>query len=287
MPESAEVKIIADVLNKNLKDKKLISIEVNSKSRYGKDGQIPKYDQLHPLLPLKIDQIWSRGKVIMFQLEGDIYITSQLGMEGKWSPQPLNHSGVILTLEGEEKWYYDDTRHMGILTIYFDVESLEMIKFKEHGPDLLISALMIFDQYQPVHSLQIPLYWEEWLRCINNGRLSKKPIGEYLKEQKRFSGIGNYLRAHILYISKISPFRLLGQLNEEEKIILYNNSIKTVYESYKAGGLTVWTYMSPEGKRGTFKVLVYGQETDPEGNKVEQYKSKGKQTIWWVPAVQK
>ena len=43
-----------------------------------------------------------------------------------------------------------------------------------------------------------------------------KSIGLVIMDQKIISGIGNYLRADILYLSKINPFRKVKKLNNYE-----------------------------------------------------------------------
>ena len=47
-------------------------------------------------------------------------------------------------------------------------------------------------------------------------RYEEKKIGNLIVDQKVISGIGNYLRADILYQSTISPYRTIKSLNEED-----------------------------------------------------------------------
>jgi endonuclease VIII len=299
MPEGPETKIISDFLNKNLSGKTLLSIEINSKSRYYKLGQIEGYDTLLNYLPLKVSRVWTRGKVIVFELQNDIYITSQLGMEGWWNTKPGNHSGVIFNFGFqiigpinlnviEDRYYYDDSRHMGNISIYMSQHSLNTMKFKSHGPDLLLAALINNNaiDVRSLHPLQIPMSYDEWVKCIKNKRVGNKIIAEYLHDQKKFSGIGNYCRAHIMYLCRISPFRKLSDLTEQNIYDLYVHSLNTLYQSYMAKGLTVWTYMTPEGEKGSFEVLVYNKTHDPYGNPVQVYKDGKKQSIHWVPNMQ-
>lgn len=295
MPEAIEVAIIAQYLNKNVSGKILTSIEWNEKSRYFKPNRqgivgIPDYDQLVPYLPRKIMRVWSRGKVIVFELENNIYITSQLAMEGKWINQPLNHSGVIFNISGE-KWYYDDIRHMGQISIYLSMESLNLNKFKDHGPDLLLTALVKSGKIDTstLHPLQIIIEIDEWKRHITNKRIANKRISDYLKIQSKFSGIGNYLRSHILYETKIRPDRPLCQLSDYEIESLYYVALDTLLLCYSHHGLTIESYWDPEGIKGTFPVKAYGKTHDEYGNPIIKTKftnSKSEQYIHWAPNIQ-
>jgi formamidopyrimidine-DNA glycosylase len=51
-----------------------------------------------------------------------------------------------------------------------------------------------------------------------------KAIGNVLMNQKVISGIGNYLRSEILYVSKINPFRIVKNISDNELKEIFNNS---------------------------------------------------------------
>jgi formamidopyrimidine-DNA glycosylase len=242
-------------------------------------------------LPRKIVRVWCRGKVIVFELEDDMYITSQLGMEGKWSHTPLYHSGLILNLEDNEKWYYDDSRHMGNIFIYLDVKSLETIRFKDHGPDMLLTALVKTGRIDvsTLHPLETTVSIEDWRRAITNKRIGTKKLCDFLKLQKYISIHGNYSRCDCMYIAKIRPDRQLNQLSEYEIDSLYYISLDVLLESYLNNGLTIYTFSSPEGIKGTYQTKVYGRTHDINGYPVVKSKfsnSKSEQTVHWVPQVQ-
>lgn len=311
MPEGCEIRIISEYLNKHISGKTLLNIEWNEKSRYFKPNRqgivgIPSYDELLRYLPRKVIRIWPRGKVIVFELEGNIFITSQLAMEGKWSNTPLNHSGVVFnfgfvfpstTIGGnninviQDRWYYDDSRHMGQFSIYMNQHSLNTLKFKDHGPDLLLTALVQTNNIDvsTLHPLQITMSIEEWRKCISNKRIAKKRISDYLKDQERFSGLGNYLRSNILYEAKIRPDRPLCQLSTYEIDLLYYTSLHILLDAYQHRGLSLKSWQDPEGIGGTYPSKVYGRTHDDNGYPVIKSKftkSKSEQSIHWVPQVQ-
>ena len=106
-------------------------------------------------------------------------------------------------------------------------------------------------------------------------------------DQSKFSGIGNYLRAEILYQCRISPWRKLSELSEKEQELLYFTTLKIMKRSYESNGKTLKSYVTPEGHNGKFRCVVYGCSSDPDGNIIKTEKDSTGRMIHWVPAVQK
>jgi len=117
---------------------------------------------------------------------------------------------------------------------------------------------------------------------------SRNSIAEVLMDQGAFSGVGNYIRAEALYLSKLSPFRPAHKLSEDELKTLCQSIITVMEESYQHQGATIHTYKTAFGEEGKYSTLfkVYGQEKDPLGNKIITQKTPDKRTIHWCPAVQ-
>jgi formamidopyrimidine-DNA glycosylase len=107
--------------------------------------------------------------------------------------------------------------------------------------------------------------------------------------QSVISGIGNYLKAEILYACQISPHRLCKDITAEEYGNLYSACVWLPRLSYKLGGATLATYKDADGKVGEFsrRFAVYNQKTDPYGQTVIKEVTKDKRTTHWVPGVQK
>ena len=121
------------------------------------------------------------------------------------------------------------------------------------------------------------------------------------------SGIGNYLVAEILYDAKINPHKKLTDLTAKKILQLAHSMKKIVKRAYydnKTGYMdnfknfmakhkervdkNIFPNYHPDIKIGTgFQFKVYGQETDPKGNKVKQDNIIKDRTIHWVPKIQK
>lgn len=278
MPEGPEVRITTDFLKKYI-GKYLYNISIKS-GRYEKNKEIPGW--LYHNQTSKLIDVNCKGKFIYFtfqQGKKEFYLFSTLGMTGMWSDKVLKHSRVSLSfLEKEDddpnldllELYFNDIRNFGTLKFSADKKELTK-KLNSLGPDILAKDVTI-------------------LEFIN--RFNKKPnitIAECLMNQSVISGIGNYLKAEILYNSHISPHRLIKDITNLEWIALHFNSTVQIRRSYKLGGATIATYRQPNGEEGLYnrRFAVYNQDTDPLGNKVIRETTADKRTTHWVPNLQK
>lgn len=276
MPEGPEVHTIGDWLEEELYDAIIHNIDYNASSRYNKTGLVG-LEELRELLPLQINEIRAIGKKIIFYLKHetcDIFLISSLMMEGKWIWQDTKHSDLWfeVTRPDEEETsnlYFNDSRHFGTLEIIFGQEAINE-RMRDVGPDLLSEEISD----------------DDWLRQIRYSRIKNKKIGLFLMEQKYFSGIGNYLRAEILYAAKISPHRPLLKLSDDEALTIFRHARRLINESYHAQGATLATYTNPHGGKGMFKVVVYNQRYDPLGNEVIKEDIGDKRSTHWVPSIQ-
>ena len=105
-------------------------------------------------------------------------------------------------------------------------------------------------------------------------------------KQKYTSGIGNYLKAEVLYRAKMNPTKKLHELSDNEIKTLYDSIMFQLILSYQHHGLTIKSYWDPEGRPGTCPRQVYGKPKDLLGNPVEKFKDSKERTVHWVPSVQ-
>lgn len=285
MPEGVEILIQTNILREKYLGKILIAINYTKKFQKGgiKNREIAK-------MPFIIQNIWCRGKVIVFTLYNKgkyIYMTSQLGMDGQWRSNPGEYTNLWMTL-GEpvgnghyqpvEYIYYDDMRHYGIIEFHKALDNI----WKRHGPCMMTTALKLYDKVPTFNVNNEIVTLERYTKEIRNKRFKNKRLAEFMMDQKRVSGIGNYLRAEILYQSKISPFRLLTDLSDKDIKTLYDNSLNVMFRSYKQKGKYYQGTRCGDG----FQLLVYKKETDPNGFVVLKQKDKENRMCYYVPEVQ-
>lgn len=261
MPEGPEVHCLSEFLNELYSGRVLHGIEINEKSRYFKEG-FPGF--LDMKFPIPLLSISAYGKKLIFKFPTG-FLVSSLGLEGHWLTFPRNNTGLVLKFD--KPLYYDDSRHFGRCTFCRTQAGLDQL-LKDTGPDWLADEIS----------------YSQFVFVIQKHPRMK--LCDFLLEQKYFSGIGNYLKAEILYEAKLNPHRELATLKEEIPI-LYDAIKNIIHEAYMAGGTSVYTWVDPLGRKGSFVLKVYNKKTDPNGYKVlAETITKKSRTTYWVPQIQ-
>jgi len=258
MPEGPEVLIIAEILNKELIGKKIVNSTIDSMKKF---------------LPLNVYKITSKGKKILFLLDNQlgekIVIISSLGMTGFWFFDEHKHTREVFEFE-DKKLYYDDIRNFGSIKVCSSINEYRDA-MKDVGLCLMKERSFITEGFM--------------LQTFKNKRLMSKPVGEFLLEQKRFSGIGNYLKSEILYEAEIDPRRILSTLSDIDILRIRSEIFKVMDNSYESGGFSMKDYKNPYGNKGNFVPKIYGKNIDPDGFMIEKIESD--RSTFWVPNIQK
>jgi formamidopyrimidine-DNA glycosylase len=301
MPEIVEIRKYCDFIKKQVLNKKLKSIKILG-GRYKKHGKFEGYKDIIDELPLKLLDVKSKGKFMYFIFEDDYILYCTLGLSGGWTfkkkgsdkykfpeimeflnvkdmdeyrDKSLNHLNIEFEFDKGILYFFDMLSY-GTISISNDDKKLEK-KLKTLGPDIM-DLDTSFDIFE-----------EQITKPVNKN----KKIGNVIVNQKLISGIGNYLRADILWIAKISPHRLVKNIDTKE--------LKKIYQASR--DLTWGDYDPKQGKK--LKILskniklpmnyerdffVYYEDEDINGEKVkkeELYEGSQKRMIYWVPTVQK
>ena len=292
MPEGVEVLIQTNILRNVYLNKNIINIMKTKKfQRNGlKNTQIAT-------LPLRIKDIWSRGKIIVFELSdtygNKIFMTSHLGMSGQWVSEKGDHTNLWFDLGYEHPdhpgyyyktrtLYYNDQRHFGTIEFHTDLTGI----WKRHGPCMMATSLVRYGHLdrKDLKPDQKLVSFDTYKTEIKNKRFkADKRIAEFMMDQTRVSGVGNYLRAEILYRSCISPLRTLKSLSDDEIRTLYNNTLLIMNESYTQKGRYYQGSKCGDG----FYLRVYKQGQDPNGHNVLTFHDKEKRMCYYVPEIQK
>lgn len=234
MPEGPEVRIFADCLAP-LIGHTIINIEYTSgcpdKFKVFEIGDV-------------LTDIYSHGKKLIFKLlrdESEHHLMNSVLMTGRWTYQ-LESYKFILTLikDGEE-----------FQIRYCDPRSLSLFKF---GDETNLLSDVGPDWLQGVE-------YDYFYTTITNHRIRNQEICKFLMDQKYTAGIGNYLKAEILFETRLHPQQKIGSLTDDIIADLYLNIIEIITKAYESGGLTIQTYYDPFGRKGVFEPKVYGKNT--------------------------
>jgi formamidopyrimidine-DNA glycosylase len=269
MPEGPEVRITTDFLTQFV-GKGMTGYSILS-GRYNKRGNIPGDNVV--TLPARVIAAECKGKFIYITFTEDnneYYLFSTLGMTGMWSSKRHKHARFVIFFDDGSELYYNDIRNFGTLKFIKDKDILDK-KLKSLGPDILTAEI------------DCQGFRNRFIKKQN------KTIAECLMNQSVIAGVGNYLKAEILWNSKMSPNRLVRDITNEEWHDLYYNTLTQSQRSYKLGGATIESYRQPNGKEGLYsrRFAVYNQKTDPNGRVVIKETTADKRTTHWVPEIQK
>jgi DNA-formamidopyrimidine glycosylase len=274
MPELAECKVFTDQLQK-YKGLNLTSIEPLATGKFIKQNLQQDIDKL--CFPLKNAQFNCKGKFLYWVFEEDNYLLITLGMTGSFSETP-NHAAIKFIFE-DKILYFNDIRHFGTFKITNNLLDL-LDKLSTLGWDPIKES----DRFTDQNKLN-SLVNETLVKLIKS---KNKTIAEAMLDQSIFCGAGNYIRAQVLYDSKINPTKMASSITEEEVKLILKYYYDIGHAAYKHNGATLATYKDMNGREGSFAshLTVYGRKTDPLGNKVIKTKDKQGRAIHWVPEVQ-
>jgi formamidopyrimidine-DNA glycosylase len=199
----------------------------------------------------------------------------------EWFERAINHLNVEFVMDNELKVYFYDQLSFGTLKVIVYKNGLDK-KLKELGPDIM-DLETTFDVFKSQITKKNSKSKE------NIGKM----IGNVIVNQKVISGVGNYLRADALWMSKISPFRLVEDITDKELELLYKSIRALMWGDYdydfalKKGFINKGFKIPHDCGREFF---IYRQDTDLDGNKVskkELFEGSQKRFIYWVDSIQK
>jgi formamidopyrimidine-DNA glycosylase len=224
-------------------------------------------------LPLIVESIDTHGKFMWWTLIDNSgahwFMHCTYGMSGGWYKEANRHTCFYVEI-GDNRVFFNDPRHFG---------TIKFIKgHAEHKKKLKTLGPCIYDTH-----LTLEIFAEKMLKKPS------KTIAESLMDQATVAGVGNYLKAEILYRSRISPWRKVIDVTADEYPLLYKETVACAEASYLSQGATIMTYRTPYGEEGEaqFDFQVYGQKTCPLGHDIVNEETPEGRTSWWCPQCQK
>lgn len=267
MPEAPEVSYIADYIDRHCEGKMLTSVEI-LRGRYKNHGVPKGFESFATELPLRLTKVESKGKVLFLFFEKDWCLISKLGLSGWWY---VNNDTPYWT-KGTPNLSFlfrDDLR----LT-YTDLLSYGTLRFTKDPKDVEKEKAGLAPEVTAISVKEI------LARLTKRKTLQKKLLEDILVDQKAlFSGIGNYLKAEILYKAGLSPLRTAGSVREQEWEAFLTAARTIIQKMRRAIG-------QPDPALYGANMQVYRKTEDPLGRKVVQRRTREGRTTYWVPAAQ-
>lgn len=238
-------------------------------------------------------------------LENDYFIGFTLGLTGGWFYKKtnstttkmmhgLNTDSFVDDDEGVQNYLKNALNNINVEfifregTLYFyDQLSFGTIKIFTNSKDLNKKLSTIGVDLMDLNTT-FEMFYEQIMK--ENGN---KYIGNVLLNQKLISGVGNYLRSDVLFLSKISPFRRLKNINKTELLSLFTNIRKLIWSSYnydEALRLKIIKKSDILPMKYSRDFLIYMHDTDIYDNPVikeKLYEGNQIRYIYWVKEIQK
>jgi DNA-formamidopyrimidine glycosylase len=256
-------------LNKTIK-----VIEFTNSGRYKSNPPEGYTTILHAFsYPIKATNVDVKGKFMWWEFEGATtpwYMWITYGMSGQFSTKKTKHTLMIVHLEDGEL-YFNDARHFGTVKFVND-EKQHVKKLNSLGPDLLGDPLVTSE-----------LFAQKILKKHN------RTICEALMDQSCVSGVGNYLRAEILFDCNVDPWRNVTEITSEEYVKLHEATVRIAKLSYKSHGASIKTYRNVDGSAGTtqFNFKAYGRKVCPLDHEITRRQDRNRRMMYWCGLCQK
>lgn len=271
MPEGPEVRRMAYRLARVLVDRPLQELELPHPALQPHEKRLSRH---------QITAVESRGKafLIRFGKKGTIYVHLQL--YGRWkihrvSTEPRSNRTLRAAFVTET--------HQALLYSATDLEVLSDAGIQNHrflsrlGPDL-------FD----------PDLTDEMLaERLTGAAFGRRQLAGLLLDQGFVGGIGNYLRAEMLFLAGVAPHRKGNSLHIDEALAL-GNAIRTIGQrAYDQKGYTTDDELQAVAKRRQWskrrvRHYVFGREGQPCfvcGTGIQRADLGGRR-MFWCPSCQ-
>jgi len=228
MPEGPEVRKYADALDEVLSGRVIVSLEARTR-----DARKWLEENERHIIGRRVERVISHGKHLIGYITGNFFFHSHLMMWGRWQTFTLaRRSSKSKTPELPEK----DRRERARIVV-------------EGGAAVLLSAPIFnagqgdpYDQVEILATLgpdALPysgrFKQREFQRRLFLPQHQQETIGAALLNQQIVAGLGNYLRAEILFTCKLNPWLTVRELTKRNISCLTRSIPQLARDAYVRG----------------------------------------------------
>jgi len=272
MTEGPEATHLRNYVARYFKGQRLRSIQIRA-GRYKRHGIPPQMAAFQRHLPLQLQDVIKKGKVLFFRFEDGWTMIAKMGMTGWFSRSEdarlfESEPSIVFQFDSGDL-YWSDFRNFGTLTFTRD-PTIVPEELRQLAPDILDKSTTTTRVYDRVQNLQLAI------------RKPQLTLEEALMDQGLVvSGVGNIIKSEALYDAKLSPRRTMKSMRKQNwsRVISSSRKIsKKVLKYLEERDFTRANYMKLH--------RVYGRTKNSVGRDVRRYTAKDGRTTFWVPAVQ-
>lgn len=206
------------------------------------EGDLKNGESLTKMLPLEIKSIENFGKKMFMTLENKSQLIFSFGMDGYVTFDEKNQFN-------KNKLTFEEKSNSEVLKILF------YGWIRGFSCSIEFCDASDYTMYKKLDVYRIPE--EKFLSVLKS---SKQIVANLLKDQKKLTGIGNYLRAEIIYDAEVEWNSSANKLTKDESKRLYKSTKKIIKDAFVKGGLTIKDFKL-NGKKGRYEPLIYGRQS--------------------------
>jgi formamidopyrimidine-DNA glycosylase len=234
MPEGPEVRKYADALDAVLTGHRVVSLQ--ARTREARAWLEHNEDRVRGH---RVERVISHGKHLLGYIEGGFFFHSHLMMWGRWQTFALNNPAKTRSRKPEA------------VLILPEKDRRERARIVVEGGAAILLSAPIFnagegDPYQQIEILStlgpdvLP-----YDRAFDAGEFQCRlllpehldvEVGAALLNQQIVAGLGNYLRAEVMFACKLDPWRKVGDLTDQNLKCLVRTIPKLSRLAYERGG---------------------------------------------------
>ncbi len=282
MPELPEVETLKLGLQKYVKGKKIVEVEViDSRLLSGEPQNV---------IGAQIKEIKRYAKGIVLELDNSYCIAFHIKLTGQLifrdeetkdlevlkptpSKVPNKFTRVDIVLSSNSHLYFQEVRGFAWMKILplKDLKTLPFFKalgpepFPSPGSDTPQLTLLLFEQIVKVSNL---------------------PIKPFLMEQTKIGGVGNIYANDACFEARIDPRRRAKSLTKDEIKTLFEALLKVLEKGMKYRGSSELNFVDVLGQKGEYQnhFLIYGRKGKPcrrdDGGTIEKIYLGGRGTFY-------
>jgi formamidopyrimidine-DNA glycosylase len=245
VPELPEVETIRRNLAPHVEGRRLESLEILD-ARWCRP--LAPYELSAAVAGRVLERLGRRGKYLIAELEGDVFLLVHLRMTGTLLLDPPGappHTRVWFGL-GEHRLAFVDPRRFGTGELALGPEALEAFLAERLGPEPFSPAFT----GAHLHALALA---------------SRAPIKAFLLDQRKVAGVGNIYADEALFRARVHPLRPANRLTRSQCDALRDAVVASLRAGIEAKGATIDDFRDPYGVQGSFQdqFLVHLREGEP------------------------
>lgn len=203
MPEGPEVRKYADALHAALSWRAIVSLQARTK-----DARKWLQDNESRLIGRRVERVVSHGKHLIGYLEDDFFFHSHLMMWGRWQTfGPARPKTKAIEIPEKDRRERARIVVEGAAAILL---SAPIFNVGEGDPYDVIEILATLGPDALPYNHRFNR--QEFLRRLLATEHRDETIGAALLNQRIVAGLGNYLRAEILFNCKLNPWLTIGEI---------------------------------------------------------------------------